>query len=390
MVAMFRPVLSEARDHFPAFRDKIYLAACSHAPFSVEVRAAIQRYEHSLEQGIAWDAWMDEVEEVRAAFATLIGAPAETIALFSSVSEAISSLSSCLPLFGRDHVVVTADNFPTVSQIWLAGQNKWRNSVSLIDVPANGIYTPEMVEPYLDAQTALLCMSLVSYTTGALQNLQALAEIAHQHGALLLCDAYQAIGAVPIDIQETEVDFLVCGAHKYLLGLPGLAFLYARPGLALTPTQTGWLARSDPFLPSLASVDYAPGGYRFEQGTPPLMQAYAAHAGIQLVQQMGIVAIRQHLEALSEFLIRGALARGLSVVSPLDPEQRGPFVAVQVGSQAEQMETWLAQQGILVSARHDLLRLAPAFFCSEEEVEIALERLIDASAHDLPVPPLPT
>ncbi|MGH2411643.1 MAG: aminotransferase class V-fold PLP-dependent enzyme, partial [Chloroflexota bacterium] len=213
----------EYRSRFPILAHKIHLASCSQAPLSLDVREALERYQQSLlTEGMAWETWMGEVQEARSEFARLIGASPADVAVLSCVSDAISAIAGCLPFRGRRHVVTTIDEFPTVGHGWLAGANRDRGEVSFARAP-DGFYPPALIEPYLRADTALLSVHLVSYYNAARQDTRALAQLAHHRGALLVVDAYQALGTLAFDVHESDVDILVCGNLKYLLGLPGIA-----------------------------------------------------------------------------------------------------------------------------------------------------------------------
>src|SRR5436305_10946622 len=176
---MFKPEAYRAR--FPILQSTVHFANCSQGPLSLDVIEAIRRYEDSLSHtGVDWGIWMEEVELARREFATLIGADPENIALSGSVSEALSAIASCFPLYGRKHVVTTVDEFPTVGQIWLAHAQHERASVTFVRSP-DGFYTADLIEPYLNNDTAVLCVHFVSYYNATLQNIQELANLAHQH-----------------------------------------------------------------------------------------------------------------------------------------------------------------------------------------------------------------
>ncbi len=185
-------------------------------------------------------------------------------------------------------------------------------------------------------------------------------------------------------MQASEIDILVSGAHSSLLGLPGVAFCYIRPGLRLIPAVTGWFARSDPWQWDIPDLAFAPGGPGFERGTPPFSSIYAAHAGLRLVHSLGVTAIGQHVRVLTDLLVEQAHAQGFVVVSPRNGDQRGPFVSLRLGSRAAPIAARLARFNALVSARDGLLRLAPGAYTSERDLEATLDLLVDAYERDLP------
>ena len=376
------------RPHFPILRSKIHIANCTQAPLSLDVIEAIDRYKHSLMQdGIDWDRWIIEVDLARAAFAELIGADERDVAVLSSVSDAISSIASCLPIRGRQRIVTTVDEFPTVGQVWLASAQHGRADVAFIR-STDGFYTREVIEPYLRQDTAILSIHFVSYYHSVLQDIRELAHVAHQHGALLLIDAYQGLGTIPLNVHETAADIVVSGTLKYLLGIPGIAFMYVQPGLSdsLRPAMTGWLGSRDPFQFDTTVLEYMDGARRFDMGTPPVISAYAARAGMRLIQEVGVSRIRQHTQRLSQRVLHGAAKRGLQVVSPPDVARKGAATAIRVGAHSHEIEEEMSKRDIIVSSRADAIRIAPHFFTTLEDVDTALDELQSVCARISPIP----
>ncbi|HLZ61997.1 MAG TPA: aminotransferase class V-fold PLP-dependent enzyme [Ktedonosporobacter sp.] len=365
------------RTRFPLLQSKIHLANCSQGPLSHDVIDALHSYEQSLlRDGMDWMRWMGVVGEAREEFARLIGASASDVAILGSVSDTISAIASCLPIYGRKRIVTTVDEFPTVGQAWLASAHHGRADVVFIESP-DKFYGAELVEPYLGQETAVLSVHQVGYYNAALQNIRELAEVAHQHGSLLLVDAYQGLGTAPLDVGESGADIVVSGNLKYLLGIPGIAFMYVRPGLSsdLQPGITGWFGRVNPFNFDATRLDFAPGARRFEMGTPSVSAAYAARAGMHLIQEVGVPLIHQHIQQISQLALDGARQRGLEIASPLDVARKGAATAIRVGSYSHDIEAEMARRGIIVSARADVIRIAPHFFTTPEDIEKALNEL---------------
>jgi selenocysteine lyase/cysteine desulfurase len=365
------------RSRFPLLASKIHLANCSQGPLSLDVMEALKSYQDSLlTAGMDWSAWMEEVERARAEYARLIGAAAGDVAVLGSVSDTISAIASCLPIYGRRRIVTTVDEFPTVGHAWLASSHHQRAEVTFVR-SADGFYPAELIEPYLGQDTAVLGVHQVAYYNAALQNIRELADLAHHHGALLLVDAYQGLGSVPLDVTESGADIVVSGNLKYLLGIPGIAFMYVRPDVSadLQPGITGWFGRVNPFNFDATRLDFAPGARRFDMGTPPVIAAYAARAGMQLVQEVGVQATYQHVQHLSQQVLDGARARGMYVASPQDVTRKGASTAIRVGPHSHEIEAEMAKRDIIVSARADVIRVAPHFFTTQRDIETALNEL---------------
>ena len=372
--------LQALRDVCPLLKTSIYLANCSQGPLSDPVRAAIEDFmEDWATMGMHWDAWVEEVERARTAFAALIGAQPEEVAVGSSVSQLVSSLASALAsassTSGR-RIVTSAAEFPGVAHAWLA----LREAGYTVDVLAGrnaGIITEDDIVESLDTRTRLLSCPHVCYANGMMLDLERVTQAAHAHEVLIFVDAYQSIGTIPIDVKASNIDFLAAGTLKYLLGTAGIAFLYIKPGLLemLRPTVTGWFGRGNPFAFDPFHLDYAASAARFDLGTPTIINAYAARAGMQLIREIGVARIRRQIERLSKLAYRLAPQLGLQIVGAQDTPHKGATTAVQTASaeQAHQLEAALRQRGIVVSARSRALRLAPHGFTREEELEQAMQ-----------------
>ncbi|HEY4130297.1 MAG TPA: aminotransferase class V-fold PLP-dependent enzyme, partial [Gemmatimonadaceae bacterium] len=216
------------RDRIPLLGSIIPMNNCSQAPQTTVTRAAAERYLQSWNaSGMDWDAWMHEVHLAKAEFARLINASVDEIAVFSSVSEAVSAVASAINFTSeRKRVVLTEGEFPTIGHVWLA-QEKRGAEVAWVPV-CDGMVNVEAYDTAIDDRTAIVSAFHGYYLNGFVQDMPAIAKRAHAHGALLLVDAYQSAGVMPIDVHEMQVDFLAAGNLKFLMGIPGIAFLYVR------------------------------------------------------------------------------------------------------------------------------------------------------------------
>jgi kynureninase len=327
--------------------------------------------------GRAWyDHWMAELEALRADFAQVLGADADEIALQPGVSTALVGVASALDYSERDTVVVSDIDFPTDGHVFLAREHQGVR-VRFVRSP-DGIGVPlEAFAEAVDERTALVCTGHVYYATGAIQDVAGLARICHAKGALLLVDAYQSIGAIPFDVHASGVDFLAGGTLKWLMGGPGMGFLYVRRELAsrLRPTALGWWAVRDPFAFDVRQLDLPETARRFEYGTPSVPTAYAARAGLELFREVGIARVRESHMRLSQRLVDGALARGLTIRSPREAERRTAIVTVAHPDPWQAVDR-LRERGVIVDARPGVIRLSPHFFNRESEMDAALDAVI--------------
>ena len=358
------------RDHFPIFETKTYLNSCSKGALSTEVKAAYGQYLQDWETlGSPWELWVDKLEQTRTAFADLVNAHPDEVAVVTSVSAAVSALASALDFSERNRVVVSDFEFPTVAHVWHAQAGRGAEVVHVPEV--GGVIPLEHYAERIDERTALVSLAHVCYRNGARQDAQAVTELAHQHGALVLLDAYQSLGTMPIDVKALGVDILVGGSLKYLLGSAGLAFMYVREGLDLEPTATGWFAQADVMALDIYAHAPSKSARRFESGTPPNPNLYAGLAGLELVQSVGTEAIAAHLLELTDTLKQGARERGFCVATPDD---HGALVALK-SPDVETLVGKLAEKGVIVSSRDSNLRVSPHFYNTLEDVDYLLDCL---------------
>ncbi|HVR88693.1 MAG TPA: aminotransferase class V-fold PLP-dependent enzyme [Candidatus Limnocylindria bacterium] len=370
--------MKEWRAEFPITEKLIYLNNCSLTPLPTRGAAALAEYARTWTElgGRAWyDHWLGELDLLRGDFARVLGASADEIALEPAVSAALVTIASSFDYTKRNKVVVTDIDFPTDGHTWLALERRGVE-VEFVHSP-DGVTVPlELFERAVDDRTALVCTGHVYYTSGYIQDVRALAEICHRKGAALVVDAYQSIGACPFDVHASGVDYLVGGTLKWLMGGPGMAFLYARRDriAGANPTAIGWWAMRDPFAFDVQHVDLAPNARRFGYGTPAVAAAYTARAGLSLVREVGIGTVRERHKALSQRLVDGALAQGWEIRCPRDAEQRTPIVTLVHPEPARAVDA-LRAQGCITDMRPGLIRLSPHYFNTEGEMDATLALL---------------
>jgi selenocysteine lyase/cysteine desulfurase len=366
------------RAEIPILDRYIPLNNCSHAPQMTRTAEAAQRYLRDWNRvGMDWEAWMGEVEACRGAFAALIGAEPHEVAITSSVSAATTAIASTLDFSARrNRVVASGAEFPTVGHVWLA-HKRYGAHVDWVPTRQDRMLAADY-EDYIDDRTAIVSAAHAWYQNGALQPIEEIAQTAHGHGALLFVDAYQSAGNIPIDVKKMGVDFLAAGAQKYLLGIPGIAFLYVRQEVAegLHPASTGWFGRKNPFAFDEKLLDWAHSGRRFDTGTPPIVNACVARAGLDVINEVGAEVIREWTLGLSRRLVERAHRHGLEIHGPQNPAERTPSSAFSCGAlDSHQVEVALLERGVLASARGPVVRLAPHFYNTLDEMDTAVDLL---------------
>ena len=365
------------RDSFPILSRYVYTNSCSQGALSNEVRSAYQAYLTDWdEKGSPWDLWVDLANGARARFARLLNADPTEIAVTTSTSAGVSSLLSGLRHpEGRNKIVMSDFEFPTIGQIMHA-QELTGAKVEHVPPERGLVISPERMADAIDTETALVAITHVCFRNGAKSDVEAIVKLAHEAGAMVLLDSFQAVGAVPVDVRELDVDFVAGGTLKYLLGSAGLGFLYCRSDLLdqITPTQTGWFADEDIFAMDI--FDYSPSASasKFESGTPPVPSIYAGVAGMDLMHEIGVAETERHVSSLTQYLIEGLDRIGAKMATPRDPMHRGPMIAVTCTDPVAMVGA-LRQDGILTSPRDDNIRLSWHCYNSMDDVEAVISGL---------------
>lgn len=345
--------------------------SCSQGALADSVKESMNEYLNTMEvKGSAWGDWAGYQEKARAAVASFFQVPAHEIAITTSVSAALSSLASSLNFnTKRNKIVLTENEFPTAGQIWHAQELR---GARVVHAPANDDLTVNMTEllKLIDHETLIVCISHICFRNGVRTELEPIIQAAKKAGALIVIDAYQSVGNVPIHIKELRPDFLVGGTLKYLLGTPGTAFLYADAQTTkhLIPTNTGWFAAKDIFAMEIHSYDPAGDARRFESGTPAIPSLYPAVAGLEIINSIGITPIYNYVSTLHDAIREGISGLGGKVVTPKDPNKHGAMIAIASINENKHVAA-LEELKVISSCRDGNVRISPHFYNNHEDVD---------------------
>jgi selenocysteine lyase/cysteine desulfurase len=368
--------VEQFRARFPIFRRRCYVNSCSQGALSTDVEAAMLEWlEGWHEDGSPWERWVEAVETLRTEFAVSIGAGRDEIAIVPSATAGINAIASALDFGGsRREVVLGEFEFPTMAHPWLA---QVRRGATARWARASGdLLTIEAYQAVVSEHTLIVPATHVCFRNGHRTDIRALTTLCHAHGAYVFLDDYQRTGSGPIDVHELGVDFAVTGALKYLIAPAGIAFLYVRRDLIgrLEPTVTGWFGRANPFAYRHDTLDWAATASRFEGGTPPVPNAYAALAALRLLGRVGYEAIGRHVDRLVERYRSDVEAAGFAVRTPADPAGRGPLVVVQ-STDGPALVSRLAARGIVASCRGNGLRVSFHAYNDDSDVTTVVRAL---------------
>jgi kynureninase len=365
--------LLEYRPEFPILEETTYLVSHS---LGAMPRAAGERLAEFArewaERGIrAWaEGWWESPMRVGDQVGRIIGAPPGSTVMHQNVAVAEAIVLSCFQPVetGRNRIVYERANFPSVRYLYQA-----QPDLEVVVCEDEG----EILER-IDEQTLLVPITHVLFKSGEIQDVEPIVARAHDVGARVVLDCYQSAGIVPLDVTAFDVDFAVGGSVKWLNGGPGNGWLFVRPDLAesLEPKAIGWQAHARPFAFE-EELDYASGAARFLTGTPNVPAHYAATAGYDLIEEIGVARIRDNSLRQTELLIELADERGFEVVSPRDPARRGGTVTIRVPEFAA-VHAVLEERGILCDFRPDAgIRFGPHYYNTDDELRFASDQIVD-------------
>lgn len=361
------------RSRFPILSQKTYLYSCSQGALSDAAEAGARAYTESWRTSSApWNDWIEVYEAMRVEFARFIHADLDEVAVLTSVSAGINAIASAIQFNQRAKVVMGEYEFPTMGHIWLAQRSRGAQ-IQFLEGSNNAIPL-EAYERAIDESTAIVPLTQVSFLNGFRSDVAAVTRLAHDNGAFVFLDGYQDSGTRPIDVKASDVDFYVTGTLKYLLGPPGLAFLYVRRSLieSLTPTLTSWMAQREVFAFNTTKLDLASEARRFEGGSPPMPNIYAARSALDLLVNIGMEKIAAQIAYITGAFLQGIRALGIASKTPATSV--GPLVVLR-STDSTRLVKKLAACGVVVSARLDGVRFSFHVYNNLADVHTALSVL---------------
>lgn len=324
--------LKALRELFPGVEGQVYLDVSLRGLIPEPVaKAARGHLEERLLGTGDKAAFHASVERSRSLMAELLGAEADEVAITKNVSDGLNLFASSLPWRAGDNVVICTElEHPNNVFLWYNLRELHGVEVRAVE-PRDGHLPAEGMAAAMDTRTRVVTVPHVSFSPGFVTDVRSVADEAHAHGALVVADAAQSVGALVTRVDELGVDALAVATQKCLLGLYGYGFLYVRRSVAagLVPrhvarygmdlgTDAGETARSqDGRLP------FAAGARRFDVGNYNYLGARAAEAALELIAAVGVDRIERHVRGLAAELARGLLSLGLPVAGG-DP---GPHLA---------------------------------------------------------------
>jgi kynureninase len=365
------------RPEFPIVDTCTYLVSHSLGAMPARSRQYLERYADEWDRrGVrAWhEGWWEAGRQIGDLLAPILGVPTGTVTLHQNATVAQAVAASCVTFEDRRRKVVLQDlDFPTNHYLF-EGLRRYGAETVYVASDSSVVAPMDRLVAAIDEQTALVPICLVLFRSGALQDVRPAIARAHQVGARVILDVYQAAGTVPMDLAALGADFAVGGSVKWLCGGPGAGYLYVRQDLIseLQPSIAGWAAHASPFDFQTGAIRPAGGIERFQSGTPNVPAWYAARAGYEIVGEIGVPAIRAHSLRLTRRLMAAAAARGWRLNTPDRDEARGGSVVIDVPDGARVADDLLTRKVVVDYRPNAGIRIAPHFYTTEAEVDAAV------------------
>ena len=370
---------SEVRSLFPVMERRAYIFSGGIAPHSALSLAAVERFNDLLtnDPGELYRRYREEFDVVRKLFADLIGAQVAEVAVTDCTGTGSNLAVDMIDAPPGSNVVFDESAYPSAAYPWMLPP---RSHVDLRFVSGrDGIIHLEDMADAMDENTVAVSVSHVSQESGFRHDLKALAEAAHEHGAVLSVDAMQSAGALDFDVHEEGIDFLATGAMKWLLGSAGVGFLYVHSshldkmpphagGPGAQPDDRPWGQRR--FVPR-------PGADRLHVGMPNLIGLAATTPGLEILHEVGMDVVEAHVLDLSGYCISQLHERGLSVITPEPPQYRAGIVSIDMGDEANSRaaDEFLTARGVDGYHHQNVLRVDPHIFNNRDDIDRFLSEL---------------
>lgn len=369
---------SRFRNQMPVTERYAYFDHAAVAPIPLPAREAMARWldEASSSGDVHWPRWAGAVIELRATAARLLDAAEDEIAMVRSTSHGIGLVAEGFPWREGDNVVTLADEFPSNVYPWLNLADRGVET-RLLPLP-DGRFELERLLDACDGRTRVVSVSWVNYLNGRRIELAPLADALHERGILLLVDAIQGMGAFPLSVKETGIDFLAADGHKWMLGPEGAGIFYCRREHLdlLRPTGVGW--HSVVHAHDFDRLEWVPkpSAERFEGGSPNIVGMIGLGAALHMLDQLRLPHIAEAVLQATELACQALERVGAVIHSDRTRRQASGIVLFEVlGTDPQRVKAICAERDVILSCRGGRLRISPHGYCTQEDIDRLAEAL---------------
>jgi selenocysteine lyase/cysteine desulfurase len=363
------------RDEFPVTRRWAFLDHAAVAPLSASCARVLHEYaeDYGANGATAVIRWLGHVDKARALAGQLLNADPLDVAFVPNTSAGVGIVAEGFPWNAGDNVVIPAEEYPANQYPWM---NLAGRGVEVRRVPSrDNRVSVDDLRAAMDSRTRILAVSSVEFASGYRNDLDALGSLCRERGVYLFVDAIQSLGVLPLDVQQTPVDWVAADGHKWLLGPEGAGLFWCRRELVerLHPTTVGW--KSVVHETDFSTIDFTlkPHAGRWEGGTPNVPGIAGLGASLDVLLRLGIDAVAERVLSLTDHLCETAERAGLTVFSSRRDGEKSGIVSLTVPGDVKALVAKCRAAGVVVNRRAGRLRASPHCYNTVEE----LDRLID-------------
>lgn len=377
---LHNPSKSALRELFPITRRYTYLNHAAVSPLPLPTLKAIETQLKDVHENgsVNFQDWLDTKEEARRLLANLLGARPEQVAFMRNTSDALSTVANGLKWRQGDNIVTFHGEFPSNIYPWLRIRDVFGVEVRMCE-ERDGRVGFEDLSKLVDQKTRVVAISHVQFASGFRTNLERLGRLMRQHDALLVVDAIQALGVVPIDVEAELVDVAAGASHKWLLAPEGIGYLYLsdRARERIQPTLVGWISVPQPEDFQNFEQGWNKGTLAWETGTGPASLLYGLKASLELLTALGVAQTGRYLEELTDHLCNRLQSGPYEVVSSRLAGDKSQIVCIRQASGMSAMALYvhLKKQNIITAPRGDRLRIAPHVYNTREDIDALVDAL---------------
>ncbi len=379
---MDTPFWKSFRDQMPVARKWAYFDHASVSPLSQRVHVALAKWlmEATQEGNTVWSDWKRRVEHARDVGARLLGADRGEIALVNNTTWGISAVAEGFPWKSGENVVLLDNEFPSNQYPWL---NLRSRGVEIRRIPTDqGRLSLSRLREACDSGTRIVALSWVGFSSGYRVDPGEVAELVHRQGALFLMDAIQGLGAFPLDVHATGIDFLAADGHKWLLGPEGAGYLYIRREHLdlLRPIGVGWNSVRHAHDFAHIELDMRDSAERYEGGSQNMAGFIGLAASVEHLLEIGPARIAERILFISEEACRRLREIGANIVSCRDEQHASGIVSFDLPRQDPvALRQNALNRGVALSARNGHLRISPHFYNDDSDIDRLIEVLREAA-----------
>ncbi len=366
------------RKLFPAAQRYTYLNSAAVSPMpSVSAGAVYSQLKDVSENGtLNYMNWVATKERARKLVAEMLNVREEQIAFMRNTSDGFASVANGLSWQKGDNIVTFEREFPANFYAWRRIRDKFGVELRLASEKNGRIDLEEFIS-LIDANTKIVSISAVQFSSGFRADLERIGEAARKHGALFAVDIIQAFGALPLDLSLVDI---ACGAsHKWLCSPEGCGILYLsdKAREIIEPTLVGWISVETPWDFDDYEQDFKPNALAWESGTGSISLFYGLEQSLKILHETGSENIEKYLEELTDFLCESLAGKDYEIISSREKGEKSQIVCVKHrgGLSSNQMAKHLEAENIIAAPRGNRLRIAPHFFNNQDDIERLLEVL---------------